>query len=510
LQLERDELNAHRRTAPGFRVAGFLRSLLLGSVIGLALVTQSCSCGNKCSGVTCATAQACDPTDGVCKCGGEEGATGGAGGSGQNGVVCSSTETCNATLQACVSNACASTPACTNGQACDPADGVCKCGAAPCAAGELCDPNSQTCQGTAACIGVVCPAGMSCDSSDGSCRCGGAACSTGEGCIDGGCAVDPCFGVNCTGASTPGTPGNSCYGGICRCGGADGPVCDTGQLCVGGTKTCQPAALCEGTSCEPGAICGPSDGLCHCGAIDGPVCAGGAICVLVATGGDGGSAVDAGSKDAGTGVTDGGHAADAGSGSGGSSGSSGALVGRCLGGNLCAGISCPTGESCDQGSGTCLCGADAGLAGFSCSSTQYCGIAPGATAPTCLTPCNPYDQPPFTSSPDCPKTSGLPDASVVQSCYYLDNLDATLCQAEGPGLDGDSCNSSTDCTSGYGCFAPAIGSDAGGSACWGYCDTFLGGVHGCQIIGRQCLQQAEVSLSDGGTLGIGACEPSGQ
>ncbi len=495
-------MNRHRRISrPGPRASGFFRAIFPATAIALAVLSQSCSCGNKCSGVTCATAEACDPGDGICKCGGQEGATA----SGENGVICGATETCNATLQACVSNLCASTPACTNGQACDPADGVCKCGGTPCAADQLCDANTQTCQGTAACTGVVCPAATSCDPSDGVCKCSGTACATGQACIDGGCAADPCFGVNCTGA-----PGNSCYGGLCRCGGPDGPVCDTGQLCVSSSKTCTPAALCEGTTCEPGALCGPSDGLCHCGGIDGPVCAGGAVCVLVTLGPDGGTVADAGSSHG-----DGGHLADAGPGGGtGSSGSSsGALVGLCLGGNLCAGVTCPTGESCDQGSGRCLCGEDAGAgaAGFSCSATEYCGIAPGATAPSCLTPCNPYDQPPFVTGSDCPKTSGAPDASVSQSCYYLDDLDATLCQPEGMGLDGDPCGVSTDCTSGYGCFQPAVSADGGGPACWEYCDTFLsGGVHGCQILGRQCLQQAVISLSDGGSLGIGACEPSGQ
>jgi hypothetical protein len=470
-------------------------------VVALAVVTQSCSCGNKCSGVTCATAQACDPGDGLCKCGGQEGATSG----GQEGVVCASTETCNASLQACVSNACASTPACTNGQACDPADGVCKCGAAPCATGELCDPNTITCQGTAACTGVVCPAGDSCDASDGVCKCNGTPCATGQGCIDGGCAADPCFGVNCTGAVSSG-PGNACYGGVCRCGGADGPVCDTGQVCEGSSKTCQPAALCEGTTCQAGAICGPSDGLCHCGAVAGPVCTGGAVCVLVPV------ASDAGVVDAG-GVADAGDAgsspgSDAGSPGGSGGGSNGTLVGVCLGGNLCAGVDCPTGESCDQTTGACLCGADAGAAGFSCSPSEYCGVAPGATAPGCLTPCDPDDQPPFVTAADCPKASGgLPDASVSQSCYYLTDLEATLCQPEGKGLDGDPCNLPSDCTSGYDCFGPP---DGGGSACWQLCDTFLsGGVNGCQILGRQCLQQPVPPLPDGGSLGIGACEPSG-
>ena len=464
---------------------GFRKGWLFWSVVALGVLTQSCSCGNKCSGVTCATAEACDPVDGLCKCGGQEGATGG----GQNGVVCGKNETCNATLQACVSAACAATPACTNGEACDPADGICKCGGAPCPADQLCDPNTQTCQGTAACTGVVCPAGTSCDPGDSVCKCSGTACATGQACIDGGCAVDPCFGVTCTGASTPGVPGNSCYGGVCRCGGPDGPVCDTGQVCSGISKTCTPAALCQGTSCEPGAICGPADGLCHCGAVDGPVCTGGGICVLGVAGVDGGA--------------DAGRAGDG--------GASGPLVGRCLGGNLCAGVTCPAGESCDQSTGVCRCGADAGVVGFSCLPNQYCGTAPGATAPACLTPCDPYNQPPFKTAADCPKAAGAPDASVSQSCYYLINLDATLCQPEGKGLDGTPCGAPTDCTSGYGCFAPASGSDGGGPACWAYCDTFLpSGIHGCQVLGRQCLQQTVFSLSDGGSLGIGACEPSGQ
>jgi hypothetical protein len=483
---------------PGFR------SLFLAGALGLLAATQSCSCGNKCSGVSCATAEACDPTDGICKCGGQEGATGGAG---QNGVVCGPTETCNATLQACVSNACASTPACTNGQACDPADGVCKCGGTPCAADQLCDPNSQTCQGTSACTGVICPAGTSCDSTDGVCKCGGASCTTGQACIDGGCAADPCFGVNCTGTSE----GNACYGGLCRCGGPDGPVCDTGQTCLSSSKTCTVSGACDSTTCSGGEICGPVDGLCHCGAIAGPVCGGGAVCVLLPA-----SALDAGVvADAGVSPSADGGSHDAGP-TPSPDGGSGGLVGVCLGGNLCANTSCPPGESCDPSTGACLCGADggAGIAGFSCQPNQYCGVAPGSTAASCLTPCNPYDQPPFTGTPDCPRTSGgLPDASVAQCCDYLSlsGVDVTLCQPQGKGLDGDPCAEPTDCSSGFGCFSPPAGADGGGPSCWAYCDTFLaGGTHGCLVSGRVCLQSAELHLSDGGVLGIGACEPSGQ
>ncbi len=460
------------------------RALFFALALAGAAASPACSCGNKCSGVTCAAPEACDPLDGVCKCGGQEGV----GQTGAHGVVCGAGESCNAQLQACVGNLCASTPACTNGSACDPADGVCKCGGTVCQPDELCDPNTHGCLGTAACSGVLCAAGESCDPSSGACLCGGAVCDGGQACIDGGCAEDPCLGVHC-----PGAPDDACWGGVCRCGGPDGPICDTGQVCVASSKTCAPAALCAGTTCAGGSICGPADGLCHCGGLAGRVCQGGAVCVLFFP--DGGPVPDGGAAAGG----DGGAAVPAG------------LVGKCLGGNLCAGVTCPNGESCDETSGQCLCGGDAGVAGFACAPGQFCGTLAGGAAPQCLTPCDVYAQPPFTKVSACPRLDGgAPDASIPQACYYEAQEEGTLCEPRGAGLDGDPCGVQTDCAPGFGCFAPPAGSDGGGGlSCWAYCDTFNGGVHGCAILGRQCVSVTILSLSDGGSLGIGACEPSG-
>ncbi|MHB1847102.1 MAG: hypothetical protein ACYCWW_19945, partial [Deltaproteobacteria bacterium] len=332
------------------------------------------------------------------------------------------------------------------------------------------------------CEGVLCTGGTSCDPLSGVCQCGGAVCDGGMACIDGGCAVDPCFGVTC-----PGGPGNACYGGLCHCGGPDGPLCDTGQLCVAAAKSCQPSELCQGVSCPPGTLCGAGDGLCHCAGVDGPVCVGGASCVLYGL--DGGPPLppDAGLPD-------------------------GGLIGRCLGGDLCAGVACPQGESCNAASGACLCGADAGFPGVACGVGQICGALPGGAGPSCITPCDPYAQPPFQSVPSCPKADGgAPDASVSQGCYYEALASALLCEPSGHGTDGAPCSVQSDCAAGFGCFAPPASLDAGagGNQCWAFCDSFDGGVHTCAGFGRQCAEVALLS-GDGGVMPIGACFPASQ
>ena len=286
--------------------------------------------------------------------------------------------------------------------------------------------------------------------------------------------------MNCLGA-----PGNGCFGGVCRCGGSDGPVCDTGQLCIASAKSCQPSELCAGTSCEPGTVCVPADGLCHCGALAGPVCVGGASCVLYA-------AADGGPLPPGY---DGG----------------GAIVGRCLGGDLCAGVVCAAGERCDSASGECRCGQDAGFAGLSCAASQICGLLPGAAAPGCLTPCDPYAQPPYQSTPGCPNASEPPDASVPQGCFFeaaMGVAGAVVCEPSGAGTDGTSCQRQSDCAAGYSCFPPPPDqADAGAvTACRAFCDTFDGGVHGCAILGRQCVGEADLG-GDAGLVQLGACQP---
>ncbi len=451
----------------------FTAALALAAALG-----DSCSCGNRCAGVSCATGEACDPADGQCKCGGAQGS-----GNGTGGVVCGSGEKCDPNLQACVSSLCDAV-SCSNGNGCDPADGKCKCGGVVCAPDELCDQSTHDCQGTAACAGVLCPGGTSCDPLDGLCKCGVSVCDGGEICADAGCVADPCFGVFCPG-SLDGGGGNSCFGGLCHCGGPDGPICDTGQSCATASKSCQPSELCQGVSCEPGAICGPADGLCHCGGVSGPVCGGGATCVLYG--------LDAGPPlPADAGLTDGG------------------IVGRCLGGNLCAGVACPEGESCDPTSGACLCGATSGSSGFACGPGQICESLPGWSGPGCLTPCNPYAQPPFQNVPSCPKADGgAPDAAVPEACYLEPDASVVICERSGPGTDGAPCGIQSDCAPGFGCFPPPA--DAGTSAlqCWAFCDSFDGGIHTCLGFGRQCVGEAEIA-QDGGLVQVGACFPASQ
>jgi hypothetical protein len=57
---------------------------------------------------------------------------------------------------------------CSMGNACDPEDGVCKCGTVICGSTSFCDSVLHQCTGTN-CTGVVCDAGEACDPTTGTC-----------------------------------------------------------------------------------------------------------------------------------------------------------------------------------------------------------------------------------------------------------------------------------------------------------------------------------------------------
>jgi subtilase family serine protease len=109
--------------------------------------------------------------------------------------------------------------------------------------------------------------------------------------------------------------------GLCKCGGAGGAVCGAGETCDTASKTCQ-APTCA-TSCPAGTTCG-DDGACHCGSATGTVCATGTECTS---------------------------------------------LGRCEVRNVCAGVQCSAGMTCDPlAEGACRCGPG----GPACEANQRC------------------------------------------------------------------------------------------------------------------------------------------
>ncbi len=442
--------------------------LPLGALLAAAALFNACSCSNKCTGVTCPARAVCVPEDGLCHCGGVDGDAG------PSNVVCGPGEACDQNLQACVSTLCEQPDGgpCSNGTTCDPADGVCKCGAAPCAAGQLCNPISHLCATEAACQGVSCSLGQACDPLDGTCKCGAAPCGAGQLCADGGCVSDPCFGVTCVGQN------NQCYGGVCHCGASAGPICDQEQFCDG--TACRENSVCANVVCEPGTVCGAQDALCHCGAPSGPICRGSSTCVLYLP--DSGLPLppDAGALSGGPGV----------------------IFGRCLGGDLCAGVLCAAGESCDSATGACLCGTfDGGTPPLTCNVGQVCG-ADALGNPLCQTPCSPYGA---RCPPILPTDGG---AVQPQACYYDPALGQALCQKAGTHAEGDACGLPNECLTGMSCEQPPPELAAAGAvpSCRAYCNSFDGGTLGCNLQDRQCFPVTLIT-TDAGNLAIGACWP---
>jgi hypothetical protein len=106
------------------------------------------------------------------------------------------------------------------------------------------------------------------DGGAGSCEvCGGSTqqCCAGNTCLSGGC----CQAGKCIaqGKACP-TPGDVCYGGICRlCGTTGSPCCATGSLCAGVSPNkgcCDTTDLCVAASatCADGNKCNGSNGVC--------------------------------------------------------------------------------------------------------------------------------------------------------------------------------------------------------------------------------------------------------
>lgn len=87
----------------------------------------------------------------------------------------------------------------------------------------------------------------------GVCRCGAAsACAAGQVCCSGlGCVDTRTDPFHCGDCLTGCKPGESCVAGQCSCNG--GPACDTGTSCCNGL--CTNLCTCGGTSCAPNEVC---------------------------------------------------------------------------------------------------------------------------------------------------------------------------------------------------------------------------------------------------------------
>lgn len=272
-------------------LAGFTALLAAGAAA--CGETTTTTTFNLCHDVECGENLTCDPTNGLCTCGG------------QGGQICKTGEVCNADSGVCFSPKCEFQP-CDKGQTCDPLDGVCKCGDAVCQDGETCV--DLTCVSGDLCKGASCGAGLVCDPEDGRCKCFGVACEPGQSCIEGACTDDLCAGVNCTRNAIC-----SRADGACHCMGSTGPICTKGEACLADTMTCEGTSLCDGVVCGGGTACDPADGKCHC---DGTMASGSPIC-------------DPGQT---------------------------CINGKCIGGELCKDVECPEDYQCDPRDGRCRCG----------------------------------------------------------------------------------------------------------------------------------------------------------
>lgn len=199
---------------------------------------QGACVSDLCFGVACSGGTQCDRTDGLCKCGGRDGA------------ICSQGEACDAEIGRCKPSLACAGVSCKPGESCDPVDGTCRCGGPggpKCATDQWCSPVARQCAGGDRCANVACAAGLSCDAEDGVCKCGGtggAVCEGAESCVVSGART------SCVRICNPLTPS------VC----GDGAACRYDELA--GTAYCQVSGTGhESEPCGPGHSCGP--GL-HC------------------------------------------------------------------------------------------------------------------------------------------------------------------------------------------------------------------------------------------------------
>jgi len=439
-------------------------ALALGFVGGVAL--SSCSSGptNLCNSknVKCDSSLICDPSDGVCKCGG------------RGGVVCPDQWVCDPVSNTCKSTLCATVDCSAKiGTSCDVVDGTCKCGGTGgkvCTASEVCDPNAKQCKPAIDCNSKACPRNQVCDTSTGACKCGESICDAGAFCSVAGtndqkaCIESLCATVQCPGDGVTACDPND---GICKC---NGVVCLSGEACAcpagsdggvdGGSceataRVCVPGSACASPHCDGGTTCDPADGQCKCGGPGGPLCAADQLCALTPA-----PACQGGAQCT---LPDGGP-------------------------KLCEG-----GTSCNPENGICTCG---GLGGTVCPAATntdpayICVQIPNGQQ-SCKRPCD-------VRSPDCPTGT---------YCYFDSEAvtPAAYCSAPtGTSQEGDACIHATDCFANN----PPKSLDCNGVSlgqagiCREYCDVATGN-QGCTQVPRpQTCNQIS-----GAPAGFGYCQP---
>ncbi|MGQ0504127.1 MAG: hypothetical protein ACT4TC_02305, partial [Myxococcaceae bacterium] len=366
--------------------------------VGLGLVAGGCGGGKdlcKDKKVSCAGALTCDPSDGLCKCGG------------RGGLVCSETSLCDGATSTCLSTKCG-TKDCRGNTACDPTDSVCKCGGlggTACGAGTFCDLRSRKCVPALDCTQVACGVNQVCDTESRTCRCGSATCADDESCDSDGaagplaCRKNKCSGVACA-------AGNVCdrHDGLCKCSGA---FCSSGQACLCppgaaacqiSERSCRDSNPCLGNTCNTfGAVCDPADAAkCKCGGPNGPSCGAGQVC----------------------------------------NSPNGEL--QCQGGDQCRNGDgtpkiCTGGLSCDPEDGKCKCGGGGGLLCPPATENEPAHVCVATDLrKVCRRPCTPY-------ASDCPSD---------KRCFFdpLAARPVAYCAASsGTHLAGEACLSATDC-----------------------------------------------------------------
>ncbi len=435
---------------------------LAAGVVGA--VTVSCGGGsaNLCvdRNIRCESPLACDPSDGLCKCGG------------RGGIVCPDGFSCDPVANTCQSTRCASVDCADKpGTSCDVLDGLCKCGGTGgqlCGDTEACNPNAKACVPRTACSEVACPRNMSCDATTGRCKCGGVECAAGQACSIGTnnaktCVPELCTGVTCTG-------NNLCdrADGYCKC---NGVVCQSGEACAcpagsdGGTcaqtaRSCRAGSACQGVTCGNGTTCDPVDGQCKCGGPGGPVCASNQICSL-------------------------------------------GPPPQCQGGQQCTlpdgGVkSCSGGTSCDPEDGRCKCG---GRGGVVCAPAGGADGGTGEPAEVCVQ--NPSQQacrkPCDIRSPECPSGAYCYfDSSAATPTAYCATPTDTRTEEDACTVP-TACFSTTPAARSLHCNGLALGQTG---ICRAYCDV-TAGTAGCLQVPRAqtCIQ------IQGAPTGYGYCQP---